>query len=117
MAMYINVNSHLNRIIKVDTNNYDEAIQKARDEFSDLELSANWIDNRDVSFEENKTILPMAELLAELSSKSLNFNEEDLMMLVTAFSKDNDTAKYVYEETMNILKEKYKLDIKNNINI
>lgn len=111
MAMYINVNSQLNRIIKVDTNNYDEAIQKARDQFSELELTSDWVDKRDVNFEENKTIIPMAELLAEVSSKSLNFNEEKLMTLVYVFSKDDETAKYVFEETMNILKEKYHFDI------
>ena len=111
MAIYINVNSKLDKIIRVDTDNYDEAIQKARDEFGDLELSSDWIDKRNVSFEENKTIIPMAELLAELSSKSLNFSEEELMMLVSAFSKDDDTAKYVFEETMHILKEKYQYDI------
>lgn len=111
MAIYINVKSKLDKVIRVDTDNYDEAIQKARDEFSNLGLSADWVNKRNVSFEENKTIIPMSELLAELSSKSLDFNEEELMMLVSAFSKDDTTAKYVFEETINILKEKYHYDI------
>ncbi len=116
MATYINVKTELNKIIKVDTDNYDKAIDIARKDFSELELTSDWLNKRDVSFEENKTIKQMSELLAELSSKSLNFNEEDLMTLVYAFSKDDDTAKYVYEETLNILKEKYNID-KDKINI
>lgn len=116
MSMYINVKTELNKIIKVDTDNYDEAMSVARENFSELDITSDWIDKRDVKFEENKTIVPMAELLAEVSSKSLNFNEDELMTLVYAFSNDDDTAKYVFEETMKILKEKYHFDIE-KINI
>ena len=77
-------------------------------------MTPEWLDARDVSLTENTFITSTAETLAKLYSK--DFDKKNLKEFLNIIFRDKDLKEYIYEETLNLLKEHYHLDI-NNINI
>ena len=72
------------------------------------------MDARDVEFEEDKYILKLADEFANLFSKSLDdLSKEYIESFIKVAIIDGDKAQYIYEETINILKEKYNIDLDN----
>lgn len=114
MAKYIDVKIVLEKTMKIDNDNLQEALKIAEDEYPDLELTPEWLNARDVTLSENPIINCVAERLADLSYKKIdkeNINETlDLM-----FGK-SEIRDYIYDEAMEILKNKYHVDI-TDINI
>ena len=109
MAKYIDVEVSLKKIIKVDTDDVDKAMSIAQDEFPDLELTEEWLNDRDVKFKENLIITNSANKIAELFKD--NYTNEYLNdFLDVAFGK-SDIRNYVYEEILDVLKNKYNVDI------
>lgn len=109
MAKYINVKVSLDKIIKVDTNNSEEAFETAKNIFSQLEKTPDWLSSREITFEEDNTIHEMAERKAE--SLYDNYKGEptlhDIELLVNImYGVDTDTSIYVYDEIVDILKIK-----------
>lgn len=66
MAKYIDVKVSLEKTIKVDNDNLEEALKIAENQFPDLELTSEWLDAREVTFKENLIIGLSAEKFAEL---------------------------------------------------
>lgn len=114
MSKYIEVNISLNKIIKVDNDNLEQAIEIAKEQFSELELTSEWLDARNVTFTENKFIEESVETLARLYHK--DFKSKDLRELIDMCFVDKDLKQYIYEETLDLLKNKYNVDI-NDIKI
>ena len=52
MAKYIDVKIVLEKTMKIDTDNLDEALKIAEEDYPDLELTPEWLDARDVSISE-----------------------------------------------------------------
>ena len=96
--------------MKIDNDDLNEALEIAKDQFSELELTSEWLDARDVSFEENIFISQSANKLAELFHN--DFDMESLNDFLDIVFIDKDVRNYVYEETLSILKDKYNLDVK-----
>ena len=110
MAKYIEVNVKLNKIIKVDNDNLEQALEIAKDQFQELELTSEWLDARDVTFSENQFIQKSVESIAKLFHEDFKIN--DLREFVDMIISDKDTKEYIYEETLDLLKNKYNIDIK-----
>ena len=110
MSRYINVEVSLKKTMKIDNDDLNEALEIAKDQFSELELTSEWLDARDVSFEENIFISQSANKLAELFHN--DFDMESLNDFLDIVFIDKDVRNYVYEETLSILKDKYNLDVK-----
>ena len=118
ISRYIRVKSSLNKIIKIDSDNIDEAIEIAKDDFSELELTSEWLNDREVTFEEEKNITKLGKELAKLySTRSDRYESfDDIKKFIDMVFKDPNIADYVYEETIISLKEDYNI-CPSNINI
>ena len=118
ISKYIRVKSSLNKIIKIDSDNIDEAIEIAKDDFSELELTSEWLNDREVTFEEEKNITKLGKELAKLySTRSDRYESfDDIKKFIDMVFKDPNIADYVYEETIISLKEDYNI-CPSNINI
>lgn len=114
MAKYIDVKIVLEKTMKVDTNNLDEALKTAKENYPDLELTPEWLDAREVIIRENPIIEVSANRLADLSYK--NFDKKLIDETLDIMFGDNEIKDYVYNEAIEILKNKYHIDIK-DINI
>lgn len=114
MAKYIDVKITLEKTIKVDSNNLQEALQIAEDEYPDLELTPEWLDARDVTINENPIISSVAERLASLSYE--NFDKKSIDETLDIMFGNSEIKVYIYDEALEILKNKYHVDF-TNINI
>lgn len=112
MSKYIDVKISLEKTIKIDSNSLDDALKIAKDQFSELELTSDWLNAREVTFTENKIIEMSAKKFAELYYN--NFDEKDFKELLDILFIDIDIKENIYNETINILKTKYH---DNDINI
>ncbi len=104
----------MEKTIKVDNDNLEEALEIARNEYPDLELSPEWLDARNVEIKENIFIRPSAERLADLCHEE--FNREDIEYTLDVLFGKSEIRDYVYNEMMEILKNKYHvntIDIEN----
>lgn len=113
MAKYIDVKVLLEKTIRIDNDNLQEALEIVKKQFPDLELTAEWLDSREVTFKENILINSSAEKLAELCHN--DFNIEYLKDILDMLLDEDEAKDYIYNETINILKNKYyksDLDIK-----
>ena len=118
MAEIYTISSEKNKIIKIDSDNIDEAIEIAKDDFSELELTSEWLNDREVTFEEEKNITKLGKELAKLySTRSDRYESfDDIKKFIDMVFKDPNIADYVYEETIISLKEDYNI-CPSNINI
>ncbi len=118
IAKYVNVRVTLNKIIKVDSESESNVIQKAKEKFYENELNSEYLDARKVMFEENKFVSLYAE---ELSSNLYNLYKENLTYdqvkenVESLFKVYGEFSECVLEETLNILADKYNLDLKNTV--
>lgn len=113
MAKYIDVKITLEKTMKVDNDNLEEALEIARNEYPDLELTPEWLDARNVELKENVVIRTSAERLADLYHAE--FNREDIEDTLDILFGKSEIRDYIYNETIDILKNKYhleKIDIK-----
>ncbi len=108
MAKYIDVKIVLEKTMKIDTDNLDEALKIAEEDYPDLELTPEWLDARDVSISENPIIEVCANRLADLSYN--NFDKKLIDESLDIMFGDSEIKDYVYNEALDILKEKYHLD-------
>lgn len=99
----------LEKTIKVDTDDLDEALKIAESEYPNLELTQEWIDARDVTIKENQVIMVCAERLADLSHE--NFDKKSIEETQDIMFGNNKVKDYIYDETMEILKDKYHVNI------
>ena len=117
MSKFINVKINLNKIVKVDADSTKEAISMVENELPDLELTNEWLNSREVTIKENNVIQRTAEQIAELYSKNpKDFTEKELDKFLSLLF-DGDEKNYIYEEVIDILKNKYKFDLNKNKNI
>ncbi len=114
MAKYIDVDISLKKTIKVDCDNSTEAIEIAKNQLSDLEMSDDWLNARIVTFKENKFIESSAKKIAELYHD--NFDSSKLQEFLDITFMDQDVRELISKETLDILQNKYKIDI-NSIKI
>lgn len=97
--------------MKVDSDDLDQAIDIAQQQLVDLELTQEWLDARNVSFKENPIVKGASETWAELFYN--NFNNKVLKDCIDLFLGGEEIRDYVYNETLEILKNKYHVDISN----
>jgi len=90
----------------------------AKQNFQDLELTSEWLDSREISFNEDKNFEKMGKNLAKLYSTRSDRNEsfDDIKKFTDMVFKDPNISEYVYEETIKSLKEDYNI-YPNNIDI
>lgn len=112
MAKYIDV--EIKKTIRVDNNDLTEAIKMVKDNLVELVSTPDWLNSQNVTFKENLLINTSAETIARLYSKK--FNLKDLKEFIEmVFNKD--VKEYILNETLAILKDKYGIDIDNDIKI
>lgn len=109
MAKYIDVKITLEKTMKIDNDNLDEAIEIAKSEYPDLELTPEWLDARDVTISENPIISSVAERLASLSYE--NFDKKSIDETLDIMFGKSEIRDYIYDEAMEILKNKFHIDI------
>lgn len=114
MAKYIDVKIVLEKTMKIDTDDLNEAIKIAEESYPDLELTPEWLDARDVSLSENSIIGVCANRLADLSYN--NFDKKLIDETLGIIFCDSEIKDYVYNEALEILRNKYHVDI-NDISI
>ncbi len=100
----------LEKIMKLDTDNSEKAIEMAQDDFPYLEQTAEWLNEREVTFKENTFISRSAEKLAELYHK--NFNMKDFKELLDIAFGSTEIRNFIYDETLCILENKYGVLVK-----
>ena len=111
MSKYIDIEIHLKKTMKVDSDDLNQAIDIAKQQLADLELTQEWLDARDISFKENPIIKVAAEKCAELFCDA--FDDKDLNDFIDISFGNEEIKDYVYDETLKILKDKYQVDISN----
>lgn len=111
----------MDKIIPVDTDSKEKAIKEAEKyyEYANADLE-KW-DHKYVSYKENKTIKRMAENYAkefiEEAKANIEINDEYITKYILNALSDNTIATYVINETFDILKNKYALDLNHNLPI
>ena len=109
MSKYIKVKINLEKTIKVDKDNIDDAIKEVEDSLSDLETTDEWLDDREVNIEEDKRIKDTAQHIAKLFSKQVgdeHYKSDVFDFINIAFIND-EIVNYVYDETIYILEHEY----------
>ena len=110
MSKYIDIEISLKKTIKIDNDNIHKALEIAKDNLAELEMTSDWLNSRNVTFKENLLITPSAETIAKLYSEK--FNLRDLKEFINMVF-NNEVAEHILSETLDILKNKYKIDIEN----
>lgn len=118
ISKYIKIKSSISKIIKVDSDNIKEAFEKVKEDFGYLEQTDEWLNSREVSFEEEKNIEKLGKELAKLySTRSDKYESfDDIKKFTDMVFRDDDVSNYVYEETIKSLQEDYNI-YPNNINV
>ena len=108
MAKYIHVVSNLDKIIKVDVDDTNKALEIAKEQFSELELTDEWLNARSVDFEEDRFIMESAEAIAKLYSTQVvdKLDKKEIKDFID-IALIGDIKEYVYDETIDILENKY----------
>lgn len=99
----------LEKTIKVDTDDLDEALKIAESEYPNLELTQEWLDARNVTIKENSVISRSAHYLAEIHHEE--FDIESINNVLDIIHGHNEIRDHIYNETMEILKNKYHVNI------
>ena len=113
LVLYI----HTNKIIKVDSDELDDAINKAKDTFEKLKLSGVYQNENDFIFEEvniEKVGKQLANMYNARVDKSAGL--DDVMWIVDMICDDPDLVDYIQEETIKSLEDDYNI-ILNDIQI
>lgn len=112
MSKYIKVKVDLNKTIKVENDNLDDAIKKAKEDFMELEMTDEWLNERIVTFEEDVIIQNSANYIAELFSKQVTdeYYKSDVLEFITIAFGNKDIINYIFDETINILENKYNIN-------
>ena len=105
----------LEKTMKIDTDDLVKAIEIAQEQLPELELTSEWLDARDISFNEDKFIISTAQSLAKLYHE--NFDDDNLRDFINTIFRNNEEKEYIYEETLKILETQYNVDINNNLKI
>ena len=107
----------MDKIIKVDSDNELNAYEQAQEEFYGNELESEYLNSREVTFEENKFITLYAETISNrlynLYKDELGYN--DVKEEIETLLGKSEFSDFVQEETLNILNDKYNLNLKNFI--
>lgn len=116
MAKYIHVVSNVDKIIKVDVDDSKKALEIAKEQLSELELTDEWLNSRNVEFEEDRLVMESAETIAKLYSTQVvdKLDKKEIYRFIDLVF-NNDVKDYIYDETINILENKYNkefIDIK-----
>ena len=82
-----------------------------KNQFNNIEFVKKMLDNQNITLRENEIIKKASKRCAELLCD--NFSDESLNNLVDIFIGGTDIRNYVYDETLEILKNEYKIDISN----
>ena len=109
IAKYIDVKIMLEKTIKVDTDDLVDALKIAKSEYPNLELTQEWLNARNVTIGENPIIDGASHYLAELCHE--DFDKESLNDILDIIYGHNEIRDYIYNETMEILKDKYHVNI------
>ncbi len=109
MAKYIDIKMTLEKTMKVNNDDLQEALKIAEDEYPMLELTPEWFDARDVTISENPIISSVAERIADLSHE--NFDKESIHETLDLIFGKSEIRDYIYDEAMEVLKNKYHVDI------
>lgn len=99
----------LNKIIPIEEDNIDIAKQKASDIFYDNELTAEYLDARDVAFEEINSIDEEATMMAKLMVENYGteLSKEEIKEHFYSVWKDNEYSSFVFDEMIKKLEKKY----------
>jgi len=99
----------LNKIIPIEEDNIDIAKQKASDIFYDNELTAEYLDARDVTFEEINSIDAEATMMAKLMVENYGteLSKEEIKEHFYRVWKDNEYSSFVFDEMIKKLEKKY----------
>ena len=99
----------LNKIIPIDEDNIDIAKQKASDIFYDNELTAEYLDARDVTFEEVNSIDAEATMMAKLMFENYGteLSKEEIKEHFYRVWKDNEYSGFVFDEMIKKLEKDY----------
>lgn len=108
----------LNKIIPVDEDNIDIAKQKASDIFYDNELTAEYLDARNITFEVVNSIDAEATMMAKLMFENYGaeLSKEELEEHFYRIWKEQEYSKFVFDEMIKKLEENYSYSFK-KINI
>lgn len=101
----------LNKVIPVEEENLEQAIEKAEEIFYDNELTAEYLDARNIRFFENHSVVRMANGVSKLIIRELGteFSKE---ILEEHFNKKFDyldDKELVFNEVLKILEEDYNI--------
>lgn len=99
----------LNKIIPIDEDNIDIAKQKASDIFYENELTAEYLDARDISFEEVNSIDAEATMMAKLMFENYgtDLSKEEVKEYFYRVWKDNEYSSFVFDEMIKKLEKDY----------
>lgn len=108
----------LKKIIPVDEDDVDIAKDKASNIFYENELTAKYLDARDISFEEDNSIDAKATLMAKLmvENHGNDLSKEELSNHFYSIWENNEYSSYVFDEMIKKLEENYSYSFK-KINI
>lgn len=99
----------MDKIIPVEEDNLEKAIEKAQEIFTNNELTAEYLESRNLDFVENTSIKAYAGVIAkEIYNKyEDNWSYEDVQNYVDEMLKSNEISDYIYEESIEILNNDY----------
>lgn len=106
---------NLNKIIPVEDDNIDNAKNKASEIFYDNELTAEYLDARNINFEEITSIDEEATMMAKLivENYGTSLTKEELNEHFYRVWKDNEYSNYVFNEMIKKLEENYNYSFEN----
>lgn len=118
ITKYIQVKVNLEKIIPVEEDDLNKALEKAKEIFYEKELTSEYLNSRDVNFSEFTNIKTYSKMLADIitAKYGTNLTEEQVQEhFYSAWNRDEYTD-FMYDEVLKILEKDYDMSFK-KINI
>ena len=105
MARYIDIS--FKKTVKIDSDNLQEAIKTAKEEFYQPETQKKLLNEVNVTFKENPIIRKQAETIARLYQKESEFSQDNLQEFLDVLFGSDEVKINIYNDILKILKTDY----------
>lgn len=99
------------KIIPVEEDNIKLAMDKAQDIFNENELTAKYLELRNVEFRENKDIHNYANMISKLivENYGTNITKQEIREHLDGMFKEGEFSDFVFDEVIKKLEKEYNI--------
>ena len=99
----------MEKIISVEEDDINVAMDKAKEIFNENELTAEYLDLRNVEFRENKDIHNYSDMIAKLivENYGINITKQEIRERLDGMFRKSEFSDFVFDEVIKKLEKEY----------